>query len=76
MSYINPNKLTHQYIIGIDFGHGETSADICNIQWDDNFLALTPPEPIEIFNGVPAIKSVLLVEITQTRRKGKFGSRQ
>lgn len=73
MSYINPNKLTHQYIIGIDFGHGETSADICNIQWDDNFLALTPPEPIEIFNGVPAIKSVLLVEITQNQKKRYIG---
>lgn len=73
MSYINPNKLTHQYIIGIDFGHGETSADICNIQWDDNFLTLTPPEPIEIFNGVPAIKSVLLVEITQNQKKRYIG---
>lgn len=73
MSYINPNKLTHQYIIGIDFGHGETSADICNIQWDDNFLALTTPEPIEIFNGVSAIKSVLLVEITQNQKKRYIG---
>lgn len=73
MNYINPNKLTHQYIIGIDFGHGETSADICNIQWDDNFLALTAPDPIEIFNGVPAIKSVLLVEITQNQKKRYIG---
>lgn len=73
MSYINPNKLTHQYIIGIDFGHGETSADICNIQWDDNFQALTTPEPIEIFNGVSAIKSVLLVEITQNQKKRYIG---
>lgn len=62
MPYIIPNKDTHEYVIGIDFGHGETSADICNIQWQDNYLKLLPPESIEIFNNVNAIKSVLLVE--------------
>lgn len=62
MSYIIPNKNTHEYVIGIDFGHGETSADICNIQWQDNYLKLLPPESIEIFNNVNAIKSVLLIE--------------
>ena len=62
MNYIIPNKNTHEYVIGIDFGHGETSADICNIQWQDNYLKLLPPESIEIFNNVNAIKSVLLVE--------------
>lgn len=30
---IIPNKSKHQYVIGIDFGHGETSAAICNIEW-------------------------------------------
>lgn len=62
MEYIKPNKDKHEYVIGIDFGHGETSADICNIQWDERYLKLGAPEPIEIFNGVPAIKSVLLIE--------------
>lgn len=61
-NFITPNKDIHKYIIGIDFGHGETSADICNIQWDDNFLNLASPETIEIFNGEKATKSVLLVE--------------
>ena len=61
-NFITPNKYVHKYIIGIDFGHGETSADICNIQWDDNFLLLEDPMPIEIFNGQKATKSVLLVE--------------
>lgn len=61
-NFITPNKEVHRYIIGIDFGHGETSADICNIQWDDNFLQLEDPTPIEIFNGQKATKSVLLVE--------------
>lgn len=62
MKYIRPDKNDHKYVIGIDFGHGETSTDICNIQWDDNYLKLSAPESIEIFNGVQAIKSVLLVE--------------
>lgn len=29
-----PNRLQHQYVIGIDFGHGETSAAVCPIEWD------------------------------------------
>lgn len=61
-NFITPNKEVHKYIVGIDFGHGETSADICYIQWDDNFLKLEAPMPIEIFNGQKATKSVLLVE--------------
>lgn len=31
---IVPKKGTHEYIVGIDFGHGETSAAICPIEWD------------------------------------------
>lgn len=28
-----PDKDRHKYIVGIDFGHGETSAAICPIEW-------------------------------------------
>ena len=28
-----PNPEVHKYIIGIDFGHGETSAAICSLEW-------------------------------------------
>lgn len=31
---IVPNKYKHEYVVGIDFGHGETSAAICPIEWD------------------------------------------
>lgn len=31
---IKPDKNKHEYIIGIDFGHGETSAAIFKIEWD------------------------------------------
>lgn len=60
--FIKPDKLKHKFIVGIDFGHGETSADICNIQWDDSFLKLDNPESIEIFNNHNATKSALLIE--------------
>lgn len=62
MEFVKPDKNKHTYVVGIDFGHGETSADICAIQWDVNYSQLAIPESIEIFNGVPAIKSVLLIE--------------
>lgn len=31
---ITPNKSQHKYVIGIDFGHGETSAAMCPIEWE------------------------------------------
>ena len=31
---ILPDKNRHEYVIGIDFGHGETSAAFCPIGWD------------------------------------------
>ncbi len=31
---VKPDKNKHQYIIGIDFGHGETSAAICELEWN------------------------------------------
>lgn len=31
---IVPNKYKHKYVVGIDFGHGETSAAVCPIEWD------------------------------------------
>lgn len=31
---IKPNPKQHEYVIGIDFGHGETSAAICPLQWN------------------------------------------
>lgn len=31
---IIPDKNKHKFVVGIDFGHGETSAAICPIEWD------------------------------------------
>lgn len=30
---ITPDKNMHKYVVGIDYGHGETSAAICSIEW-------------------------------------------
>lgn len=30
---ITPDKNKHKYVVGIDYGHGETSAAICSIEW-------------------------------------------
>ena len=30
---VTPNQSCHQYVVGIDFGHGETSAAICPLEW-------------------------------------------
>ena len=29
-----PNKNKHKFVVGIDFGHGETSAATCELEWD------------------------------------------
>lgn len=31
-----PNKNKHKFVVGIDFGHGETSAATCELEWDKN----------------------------------------
>ena len=31
---VKPNKNKHKYVVGVDFGHGETSAAICELEWD------------------------------------------
>ena len=48
MKYIEPNPQVHQYVIGIDFGQGETSAAICPIQWNDRYNQLSIVNDIEL----------------------------
>ena len=43
-----PNKKTHHYIIGIDFGHGETSAAYAEIGWEEEMGTLEPVKDIDI----------------------------
>lgn len=54
--FVVPQNDRIEYIIGIDFGHGETSAAICRV---DN---MKDPEDIEIARGQKAIPSVMYIE--------------
>lgn len=59
---IIPDKAKHQYIIGIDFGHGETSAAICKIEWDkDAGMRETNVQDIDM--DVNARKKVIISSI-------------
>lgn len=55
-NFVVPNPEQIEYIIGIDFGHGETSAAITRI--DSKY----DPEDIEITEGKKAIPSVMRID--------------
>lgn len=48
MPFIQPDKNRHQYIIGIDFGHGETSVAIAQIDWDSPYDKLGKVFDVEL----------------------------
>lgn len=48
MPFVTPDRNRHQYIVGIDFGHGETSAAIAQIDWDSPFDKLGKPFDVEL----------------------------
>lgn len=52
-----PNPEQIEYVIGIDFGHGETSAAITRIEGNND------PEDIEITRGKKAIPSVMHIDL-------------
>ncbi|MBO7489486.1 MAG: hypothetical protein J6T88_04325 [Bacteroidales bacterium] len=56
-NFIIPEKDKIEYVIGIDFGHGETSAAICRIDTDKD------PEDIDFTGtGAKAIPSTMYIE--------------
>lgn len=65
-NFIVPNPEQIEYVIGIDFGHGETSAAICRID-DEN-----DPEDIDITGtGQKAIPSVMNIDSNGSTYIGK-----
>lgn len=67
MGTTNGIKVTDKikYIIGIDFGHGETSAAVCNLDENDN------PHDIE-FQGKYSIPTAIYAEKTTENGNQKF----
>lgn len=55
---IVPNKYQHKYVVGIDFGHGETSAAICPIEWDKS-AGMRESFADDICIDIPAGKKVI-----------------
>lgn len=50
-----------EYIIGIDLGHGETSAAICPLQWDTPVGQLDPAKDLEMGGNKKVIPSAITV---------------
>ena len=58
---IMPDKNKHEYIIGIDFGHGETSAAYCPIGWDAGKGQLGNVKDIDFGSNTKVIPSAISI---------------
>lgn len=54
---IDKNQI--EYVVGIDLGHGETSAAICPLQWDENESQWAAPTDVEMESDKKAIPSAI-----------------
>ena len=50
-----------EYVIGIDLGHGETSAAICPLQWDTPVDQLDPVKDLEMGGNKKVIPSAITI---------------
>lgn len=50
-----------EYIIGIDLGHGETSAAICPLQWDTPVEQLEPAKDLEMGGNKKVMPSAITI---------------
>lgn len=51
----------YEYIIGIDLGHGETSAAICPLQWDTPVEQLDPAKDLEMGSNKKVMPSAIAI---------------
>ena len=56
-----PDKNQHEYVIGIDFGHGETSAAYCSIGWGIPSGELKDAEDIEFGSNKKVVPSAICI---------------
>lgn len=57
----NIAKKQYEYIIGIDLGHGETSAAICPLQWSSPVEQLEPAKDLELGGNKKVIPSAITI---------------
>lgn len=50
-----------EYVIGIDLGHGETSAAICPVQWDTEVELLEPVKDLEMGGNKKVLPSAITI---------------
>lgn len=65
---IDKNKI--EYVIGIDLGHGETSAAICPLQWDKLDNQLDPAKDLEMEPNRKVIPSSITITAEGTAKIG------
>ena len=58
---ITPDKNKHEYVIGIDFGHGETSAAYCAIGWNASKGQLGAVKDIEFTGNTKVVPSAISI---------------
>lgn len=56
---IDKNKI--EYVIGIDLGHGETSAAVCPLQWDTPVEQLEPAKDLEMGANKKVLPSAITI---------------
>lgn len=57
----NINKKQYEYVIGIDLGHGETSAALCALQWDKLPSQLDPTKDLEMGGNKKVMPSAITI---------------
>ena len=58
---IVPDKNKYEYVIGIDFGHGETSAAYCSIGWDTPRGEMKDPIDLDFGSNKKVIPSAICI---------------
>lgn len=58
---ITPDKSKHEYVIGIDFGHGETSAAYCPIGWNSTKGQLGSVKDLDFGSNTKVIPSAISI---------------
>lgn len=58
---MNKNNRQYEYVIGIDLGHGETSAAICPIDWDASSDQLEGAKDLEMGGNKKVIPSAITI---------------
>ena len=57
---VKPDKNRHRYVVGIDFGHGETSAAWYELEWDKSAgKRESIPHDVELIGNLKVIPSAI-----------------